>query len=108
MLRLARVLPLALAVLFASPPAPGYAQQSPRERAALSRDAYDAGKKHYNLGEFEQAIERWKQGYEYKDDPIFLYNIAQAYRQRGDHQKAIFFYRAYIREEPRARNRDDV
>jgi tetratricopeptide (TPR) repeat protein len=85
-----------------------FAQKSPRERSALSRDAYDAGKKHYNLGEFDRAIELWKQGYEYKDDPIFLYNIAQAYRQKGDHQKAIFFYRAYIREEPRARNREDV
>ena len=105
---LARALPAALAALVAAAPAPVRAQQTPRERAALSRDAYDAGKKHYNLGEFDQAIERWKQGYEYKDDPIFLYNIAQAYRQKGDHQKAIFFYKAYIREEPRARNREDV
>lgn len=105
---LARTLPAALAALLAAAPATVRAQQTPRERAALSRDAYDAGKKHYNLGEFDQAIERWKQGYEFKDDPIFLYNIAQAYRQKGDHQKAIFFYRAYIREEPRARNREDV
>src|SRR5262249_30142314 len=45
---------------------------------------------------------------EYRDDPIFLYNIAQAYRQKADFQKAIFFYRAYLREEPRARNRAEV
>jgi tetratricopeptide (TPR) repeat protein len=104
--RLARIAALALAAQLAAPAS--YAQKSPRERSALSRDAYDAGKKHYNLGAFDRAIELWKQGYEYKDDPIFLYNIAQAYRQKGDHQKAIFFYKAYIREEPRARNRDDV
>src|SRR5262249_30670262 len=41
-------------------------------------------------------------------DPIFLFNIAQAYRQKGDPQKAVFFYRAYLRESPRARNRAEV
>ncbi len=88
-----------------------YAQRAPkaeRERAAKARVAYDDGKKAYNLGEFDRAVELWKQGYEYKDDPIFLFNIGQAYRQNGDHQKALFFYRAYLREDPRARNRDDV
>jgi tetratricopeptide (TPR) repeat protein len=107
MARLARVTSLVLAAALAAA-GPAAAQRSPRERAALSRDAYDSGKKHYNLGEFDRAIELWRQGYEYKDDPMFLYNIAQAYRQKGDHEKAIFFYRAYLREEPRARNRGDV
>jgi tetratricopeptide (TPR) repeat protein len=79
-----------------------------REHTAKARERYDAGKKAYNLGEFEKAIELWKSGYEYKDDPIFLFNIAQAYRQKGDLQRALFFFRAYLREDPRARNRDDV
>jgi tetratricopeptide (TPR) repeat protein len=92
-------------------PAPAWAQHaghSDKERAAQARQKFEAGKKAYNIGDFDNAIELWKQAYEYRDDPIFLYNVAQAYRQKGDAQKAIFFYRAYLREEPRARNRNEV
>src|SRR5262249_10894361 len=73
-----------------------------KERSTAARRAFEDGKKAYNIGDFDRAIELWKQAYEYRDDPIFLYNIAQAYRQKGDAQKAIFFYRAYTRESPRA------
>src|SRR5262249_7498064 len=43
-----------------------------------------------------------------KPDPIFLYNIAQAYRLSGDANKALFFYKGYLRNSPKAHNRADV
>jgi hypothetical protein len=90
---------------------PAYAQRADKadkERNAAAKELYESGKKAYNLGEFDRAIELWKQGYDKKDDPIFLFNIAQAYRQKGDYQKAIFFYKSYLREDPTAKNRADV
>jgi tetratricopeptide (TPR) repeat protein len=81
------------------------AQESDKER---SQKAYEAGRKAYNLGEFDEAVKLWRQGYEVKGDPIFLFNIAQAYRQLKDYQKAIFYYKGYLREQPSATNRADV
>jgi len=108
MLRLRRSLALVIATSVLLPLPASAQHKSDRERSALARQAFDDGKKAYNVGEFEKAIDLWKQAYEYRDDPIFLYNIAQAYRQKGDPPKAIFFYRAYLRESPRAKNRADV
>lgn len=105
-----RCLASLLVIITVGGSAPAWAAGTPtdRERAQLARQAYEGGKKAYNLGDFDKSIELWKQAYEYRDDPIFLFNIGQAYRQKADYQKAIFFYKAYTREEPRARNRPEV
>jgi tetratricopeptide (TPR) repeat protein len=79
-----------------------------RVRVKQARQAFELGKKAYTVGDFDHAIELWKEGYELKDDPIFLYNIAQAYRQKGDSAKAIFYYRGYLRDAPQAKNRPEV
>lgn len=98
---------LCVAVALGAPPVAAE-PRTDKERSTLARQAFEEGKKAYNVGDFDRAIELWKQAYEYRDDPIFLYNIAQSYRQKGDAQKAIFFYRAYTRESPRAKNRAEV
>src|SRR4051794_40354315 len=76
------------------------------ERPACAQDAtstqakekYEAGKRAYRLGDFDEAIVQWKAGYNIKDDPVFLFNIAQAYREKSDFTKAIFFYESYLKE----------
>ncbi len=78
------------------------------EKTDQARKAFEDGKKAYNVGEFDKAVELWKAGYDIKDDPVFLFNIAQAYRQKQDYAKAIFFYKAFLREDPNAKNRSDV
>jgi hypothetical protein len=78
--------------------------------AAVSRPAaaepktaaewFNVGDNNYNLGNFEKAIEAFRKAYELeKDDalkPIYLYNIAQAYRQAGDCENAVFFYKRFL------------
>ncbi len=108
-----RLLVIGIALALAAPALPALAQDKKpakvdRKRVREARHAFEAGKKAYNIGDFEKAIELWKQGYELKDDPIFLYNIAQAYRQKGDSAKAIFYYKGYLRELPDAKNRGEV
>jgi tetratricopeptide (TPR) repeat protein len=78
---------------------------SPEE---LARRHHDRGTTFYNLGQFEEAIAEYRRGYEQKADPVFLYNIGQAYRQLGAHDKALFFYRRYLSTAPESSNRLQV
>jgi hypothetical protein len=61
---------------------------------------FNAGDNHYNLGEFDKAIEAFRKAFELEKDeglkPIYLYNIAQAYRQAGDCDNAVFFYKRFL------------
>ena len=78
------------------------------EDAQKARELFQQGTTYYDLGQFDKAIEAWQAGYREKADPGFLYNIAQAYRVAGDPQKAIFFYKGYLRNSPKAHNRVEV
>ena len=111
MIRVARLASLLVATATAVAATPARGQKPPRvakERTSQAGERFEEGRQAYNAGEFDRAIELWRKGYELKDDPIFLYNIGQAYRQKGDYPRAIFFYKAYVREEPRAKNRPEV
>jgi hypothetical protein len=73
-----------------------------------AKELFQEGTTLFNLGEFDKAIEAWQEGYKAKPDPGFLYNIGQAYRLKGDPTKAIFFYRGYLRNAPKAPNRAEI
>jgi tetratricopeptide (TPR) repeat protein len=78
---------------------------------AKSSDAkmhFDEGTKAFNLGEFDRAAKEYRVAYEAKPDPIFLYNIAQAYRLGNNLQQALFFYRSYLRNATDPLNRSEV
>jgi tetratricopeptide (TPR) repeat protein len=76
-----------------------------REKA---RAAYKTGIQHYNLAEWQQALDSFKDAYREVEDPSLLFNIGQCHRQLGDRKQAITFYRAYLRELPNAENREEV
>jgi len=99
-LYLAQIAIVAVAAFAAAP-----AQAQDAEKARL---LFQQGSKYYDLGQFDKAIEAWQQGYDQKPDPGFLYNIAQAHRQKQDAAKAIFFYKGYLRNSPKAHNRVEV
>lgn len=78
------------------------------EDAEKARQLFQQGSKYYDVGQFDKAVEAWQAGYEQKPDPSFLFNIAQAYRQKEDLHRAIFFYKSYLRNSPKAANRAEV
>jgi tetratricopeptide repeat protein len=61
---------------------------------------YDEGANQYTLGNFEKAIDAFKQGFSLEPDESkkanYLYNIAQAYRQVNDCKNALFFYKRFL------------
>jgi hypothetical protein len=69
---------------------------------------YEKGASEYNLGHFAEAISEFEKAYEQDPAPILLFNIAQAHRQSGNNERAAFFYRRYLEQEPNADNRADV
>jgi len=96
---------LALAALPA-----GADAQNKREKAqiAQARRHYDKAREHYNLGEYDQAIAEFKEAYRLWKQPLFLFDIGQAYRLSGDCAQAITFYKSYLREAPNPDNRAEV
>jgi iron complex outermembrane receptor protein len=91
---------LLLTTAFAAPPSD--------EVSKKARDAYIYGTTYFNLEQWDKAIATWENGYKLKPDPNFLYNIAQAYRRAGNLQKALEFYKSYLRDSPKARNKSEV
>ncbi len=75
---------------------------------AVAREHYQKGTKLFDLGQFDDAVKEYEAAYQVKDDPVLLYNIAQAHRLAGHHERAIFFYKSFLRRMPKAPNREDV
>ena len=94
------VLGLAPRVATAADSAPSASDQAKKH--------YEEGTKAFNLGEFPRAVVEYKAAYNAKPDPVFLYNIAQAYRLANDLTNALFFYRSFLRNLPAAPNRREV
>jgi tetratricopeptide (TPR) repeat protein len=88
---------------------PAVAQKQPSKKAQVKAKAiYDEGLRFYNIGEYQQAIARFKESYVVVPAPLLLFNIAQAYRLAGDCDQALRSYRTYLREVPKPANKDQV
>ena len=78
------------------------------DEAAQAKRYFVSGSKHFDLGEYGQALNDFKEGYRLKDDPVFLYNIAQCHRLLNENTEALRAYKTYLRRAPTAPNRDEV
>ncbi len=99
-MKLLTLLALVSIGLFASP--------SRADDATAARAHYRQGTKLYNLGRYLEAAKEYEAAYEAKDDPVLLFNIAQAYRLGGDAASTTRSFRAYLRTVPNAPNRVEV
>src|SRR5262249_12179381 len=69
----------------------------PPERArALS----DQGRSYHASGDYDHAIGSFKAAYELAPSPGLLFNMAQAYRLKGDCANAATMYKSYLRTDP--------
>jgi tetratricopeptide (TPR) repeat protein len=78
----------------AGPAAPARASD---DAEARSREAYERGQRHYDLGEFVEA-ERWfREAYRIAPVPGLLFDVAQALRRQGRCRDAIAAYQTFLR-----------
>jgi tetratricopeptide (TPR) repeat protein len=84
----------------------GAAQQA--SAADDPKKLFEAATAEFNLGHYEKAASMYEEIYKVTLEPVLLYNIAQAHRLGGDFDKAVFFYRGYLRAQPQAKNHSEV
>jgi tetratricopeptide (TPR) repeat protein len=69
---------------------------------------FQQGRRLYQVSDYRAALDEFKRGFLLKDDPVFLFNIAQCHRQLGDRKEALTFYKRYLAGSPDAENRSQV
>jgi tetratricopeptide (TPR) repeat protein len=87
---------------------PAGAAEPSRDAKQEAKARFIAGQSHYNLNEFTEALREFKEAYRLYPDPVFLFNLGQCERQLDHYEEAIRFYRTFLREQPKAPNRQDV
>jgi tetratricopeptide (TPR) repeat protein len=73
-----------------------------------ARELYQKGIVHYDLAEYDLAIDAFKQAYALSNEPGLLFNLAQTYRLKKDHAQALHFYETFLGLRPATPNRADV
>src|SRR5580765_3576765 len=73
-----------------------------------AKEAYSDGKRQYDVGDYAAALAAFKKAYLNYEEPVFLFNMAQCYRALGDKPAAARTYRAFLRNWPKAPNREQV
>lgn len=96
---------VSLAVLFAEVAFAQTPEASSEDKAA---SLYEQGKRHFDIAEYPAAIASWRESYLLSNEPLLLFNIAQAFRLGGDCAQANRFYLNYKRAVPRPRNQVEL
>ncbi len=79
-----------------------FLDEGPVDRA---KALFEQGNQHYNLGEFDKALDSYKRAYRAKALPAFLFNIAQCHRKLEQHKEAVAMYQSYLVGVPDAPNK---
>ncbi len=87
----------------------GWAGQpaDPASKAAALR-AYKNGTTAFQEAHYDDAIAQYQAGYEAVPQPVFLFNIGQAYRLSNRPEQALEYYQRYLSEDPAAKNHEEV
>jgi opacity protein-like surface antigen len=79
---------------------PALAWAQPKQAPKTAVEWYKEGENQYILGNFEKAVEAFKNGFTLETDEDkrakYVFNIAQSYRQANDCAKAHFFYKRFL------------
>ena len=73
--------------------------------AEKARAHFQQGDTYFKLEKYANALQEFEQAYLAKQDPSFLYNIAQCHRLMGNRVEAVRFYKRYLNDAPNAANR---
>jgi hypothetical protein len=65
-----------------------------------ARTHYEKGRSYFQVSEYRKALEEFKAAHVEKNDPAYIYNIAECHRQLGEPKDAVVFYRRFLRLVP--------
>ena len=84
------------ALTAAAAPAAGAPDVAARPNQARANALFERAQKHYQAGQYSDAIKLFTEAYELVHDPVFLFNLAQSYRKVLDCVKASEYYQRYL------------
>jgi tetratricopeptide (TPR) repeat protein len=99
---------LALSASAAAQPAQGNHPKAPAAQLAQAKALTAQAELDYKVGHFQQSLDEYTQAYELVPTPALLFNIGQCHRLLKNYERAIFFFRGYLRDKPDAPNRTVV
>jgi len=79
--------------------------------ADRARAHNQSAKRLFSVGLFEQAADEYTRAYQAKPLPLFLFNLAQCHKRlagRPHLEKAIFYFKSYIANEPGTPMREEI
>ena len=94
-----------LATGLALPVPTAWGQGSSTEEARLH---FQKGQQFFDVGRWDEAAEEFEKAYAIRNDPTFLYNMAQSYRRKGDAKRALDLYKNYLIKAPKSPQRPEV
>jgi hypothetical protein len=71
-----------------------------------ARTAFDEGQRFFVDGKFIEAALKFQEAYDARPFPQFLFNIAACYEKATKYSMALEFYSRYLKESPKAADRD--
>ncbi len=78
------------------------------DRRELAKRNVDAGLAAQAAGKYDDAIALYKQAYDVVPHPEILFDLAQAYRLKGELETALEYYMKYLAAEPNGRVSKDA
>src|ERR1700759_212421 len=73
-----------------------------------AKEIYAEGEKLYAQGRYLEAAARFRAAYDAEPDPVYLFNVAQAYRFGEDCVQSATYYKQFLEKVPEAPNADKV
>ena len=89
-------------------PAAATSSTSPAPAAAIGKDSrglreiLDSATRHFQAGNYEQAIVEFQEAYQKRQLPTLLFNIAQAHRKSGHWAEALSLYERFLKDDPKS------
>jgi tetratricopeptide (TPR) repeat protein len=73
-----------------------------------ARQHFLQGQQLFDVGRWDDAADEFEKAYATRGDPIFIYNMAQAYRRKGDAKRALDLYKNYLIKAPKSPQRAEI
>src|SRR5580765_1025604 len=99
-LRFCRLAGVLLLVAWNGPRAAAAAPDAGQDLTPTARELSDQALRQYQQGELDAAIESFMGAYALSNNAGLLFNVAQAYRLKGDCQHARDYYQRYLSAVP--------
>jgi tetratricopeptide (TPR) repeat protein len=89
--------PLAISLVLVLASAFAHAQtMTPAQRKKAAKAHFEQGRAYYDAGAYDDAAREYQQAYALTPAPELLFNVAQAFRLKGDKPRAIEAYQRYL------------